>query len=296
MLRDNGLLIKGQRLKGMIPMIQSEVINQAISYIMEHIGEDILIEEVAKHCHFSKFHFSRMFKEETGESLYAFIKRLKMEQSAFRLKLERNRSITDIGLDYGYTASNYSTAFKQYHHISPAKFRKSIYDQSIKHPFFKQVENVIESFEECNKKVTIEELDDQYVIYERRIGNYNDLARDWQVFNEKYKEYITEETVFMERTYDDPSITDTNMCLYDICMIVDKSCPLENTYIVQGGKFVVYHFKGYVGQIYAAYQSLFNEWFPKSHYVIDERYGFEIYRGIDCENMYMEMELCIPVK
>ncbi|WP_456008999.1 AraC family transcriptional regulator, partial [Clostridium butyricum] len=80
-------------------MKTNEVVNQAITYIMKHIDESITIEDVAEHCHFSKYYFSRIFKNETGESIYGFIKRLKLEQSAFRLKVERERTITDIGFD-----------------------------------------------------------------------------------------------------------------------------------------------------------------------------------------------------
>lgn len=107
-------------------MITSEVVNQAINYIMEHIGDEIKIEDVAKHCNFSKYYFSRIFKEETGESIYAFIKRLRLEQSAFRLKVERGKTITDIGFEYGYSPSNYSSVFKEHHNASPAEFRKNI--------------------------------------------------------------------------------------------------------------------------------------------------------------------------
>ncbi|MGG7185690.1 AraC family transcriptional regulator, partial [Clostridium butyricum] len=73
-------------------MKTNEVVNQAITYIMKHIDGSITIEDVAGHCHFSKYYFSRIFKKETGESIYAFIKRLKLEQSAFRLKVERERT------------------------------------------------------------------------------------------------------------------------------------------------------------------------------------------------------------
>lgn len=45
--------------------------------------------------------------------MYALIKRLKMEQSAIVLKVEKEKTIIDIGLDYGYSASNYSSAFKK---------------------------------------------------------------------------------------------------------------------------------------------------------------------------------------
>ena len=72
-------------------MITNETINHAIDYILRHINEELSVGDVASHCHFSKYHFSRMFKEETGESVYAFIRRLKLEQSAFRLKIEPDK-------------------------------------------------------------------------------------------------------------------------------------------------------------------------------------------------------------
>lgn len=80
-------------------MITSEAVNRAIDYILEHLEEDLSLEKVAMHCHFSKYYFSRLFKAQTGESVYGFIKRVRLEQSAFRLKTEKERLITDIGAD-----------------------------------------------------------------------------------------------------------------------------------------------------------------------------------------------------
>ncbi|EKQ56701.1 MAG: DNA-binding domain-containing protein, AraC-type [Clostridium sp. Maddingley MBC34-26] len=82
-------------------IIKKSLINKSIEYILLHIDEDISIEDVANHCNFSKYHFSRMFKEETGVSIYSFIKRIKMDQSAVSLKVEKNKTITDIGVNYG---------------------------------------------------------------------------------------------------------------------------------------------------------------------------------------------------
>ena len=268
---------------------------------MEHITDEITVEDVAEHCHFSKFHFSRMFKEETGESVYAFIKRIKMEQSAFRLKVERQKSVTDICNDYGYTSSNYSSAFRQHHGMSPADFRKSIAEKSIAtNPnweiYSDMVADRVMSFEECNKNISIETLEDFYVIYERHKGNYHDLKADWCAFSEKYKEYVTEDTVFLETTYDDPTITDVDGCLYDICMTVDRNCLLDNTRIMEGGRFVMYHFKGYFWELFAVHQTLLNVWFPQSGYILDTRYGFDIYHSVDSDEMYMAMDICIPIK
>ena len=79
-------------------MITNESINRAIDYILLHI-EDVTLEEVASYCHFSKYYFCRLFKAQTGESVHSFIKRVRLEQSAFRLKVEQERSITEIGAD-----------------------------------------------------------------------------------------------------------------------------------------------------------------------------------------------------
>ncbi len=276
-------------------MSQERAVNRAIDYILNHINENISIDEIATHCSFSKYYFSRLFKMTTGESIHEFITRVKMEQSAFRLKVEKSRSITDISCDYGYSSSNYSFAFKQHHNMSPIKFRRSITEKSLVHPIFDS-DAELETFDECNKKISIEVLGDFFVIYERYKGNYGDSPVNWGEFQDKYRQYITEETLLIGRSFDDPSITDTNECLYDICMTIEKSCPLENTNILKGGKFAIYHFKGSMEEIYFAYQSIFNIWLSQSGNFIDDRYGFEIYRNVACAPKYMEIDFCIPIK
>lgn len=94
--------------------VTKKIVNHSIDYLFQHLNEPLTVKKVAGHFHYSEFYFSRIFKEETGESLYAFLKRLKMDQSAIDMKLKADRSITDIGLDYGYTTSNYSSAFKKH--------------------------------------------------------------------------------------------------------------------------------------------------------------------------------------
>lgn len=78
--------------------IRSAVINKAISYIFENIDEEITVDDVARHCSYSKYHLMRMFKEDTDEALYQFIKRVRLERSAWRLKVEKDKSITEIGV------------------------------------------------------------------------------------------------------------------------------------------------------------------------------------------------------
>ena len=159
-------------------MITNEVINQAIDYILKHIEEEVTLGDVAGHCHFSKFYFSRLFKEQTGESVYGFIKRVKLEQSAFRLKTEQERRITEIGADYGYSPSNYSSAFRRHYRMAPVDFRRQSYNSSMSHPFFHQEDWQVESFEACDGKITVENIPDYDVIYERRFGSRRTVEGD----------------------------------------------------------------------------------------------------------------------
>lgn len=105
--------------EGLKVIIKKSLINKSIEYILQHIDEEISIEDVANYCNFSKYHFSRMFKAETGISVYSFIKRIKIDQSAVSLKVEKDKTITDIGINYGYSSSNYSSAFSKQYSICP---------------------------------------------------------------------------------------------------------------------------------------------------------------------------------
>ncbi len=277
-------------------MITNESINQAIDYILQHI-EDVTLDEVAAYCHFSKYYFCRLFKAQTGESVHSFIKRVRLEQSAFRLKVEQERPITEIGADYGYSSSNYSSAFRQHYQVAPIAFRRSISHASMKHPFFHGEEWQVESFEECNRKITVELLPDYHVIYERRFGSYEGIGAAWDAFLEKYQDYLTEETRLLERTYDDPAVTSSENCLYDICMSVGRDCLLENTADILGGRCLVYHFKGHAKYIYASYQTIFLIWLPKTSYELDAGKSlFDVYHRVDADTMYMELDICIPIK
>lgn len=146
--------------------IRKAVINQAINYIFEHIDEDITVEDVAKYCSYSKYHLTRMFKEDTEEALYQFIKRVRLERSAWRLKVEKERSITEIGETYGYSSSNFATAFKKHLDISPADYRRSS-EQRVEGSSFSHG-MTLDDLDDAGSKITVEYLAAFTVLYERK--------------------------------------------------------------------------------------------------------------------------------
>lgn len=275
------------------------VINKAISYIFDHLDEDITVDDVARHCSYSKYHLTRMFKEDTDEALYQFIKRVRLERSAWRLKVEKEKSITEIGEGYGYSSSNFATAFKKHLNVSPADFRKQseklVEESSFSHGIS------IDEIEKSEKNITIENLESFLVIYERKKGNYHKLPEEWCRFIEKYEHLATKDTTYIECTIDDPSITDEDNCMYELCQTISSDHPALKTnpdiltHYFEGGKYAVYHFKGYPQFLFMVYQEIFCRWLSKTRNQLDERPILDIYRNVG-ENGYMEIDICFPLK
>lgn len=276
-------------------MDRKKLVNQSIDYIMQHLDENLSLDAVAAHFFLSKYHFSRIFKEETGESVYAFIKRCKVDQSAIDMKLNPTKAITDIGLDYGYSSSNYSSLFKKRHHTSPAMFRQSMPSQSMAVPFTPERFVHFKTAAEYSAQIEVQKLDDMFVLYERFIGNYIDLEKNWYQFLDQYKAFLNKKTILVERFFHDPAITNSTQCICDICMTVERDCDLNNVMWISGGQWIVYHFDGVIKDIFETLQGIFSIWLPQSGYKMTRRYGLNIYRHIDRGNHSVVMDLCIPV-
>ena len=278
--------------------IRSAVINQAISYIFAHIDEEISVDDVAKHCAYSKYHLMRLFKEDTDEALYQFIKRVRIERSAWRLKVEKERSITEIGIDYGYSASNFATSFKKHLNISPTDFRKTS-EQLVEQSSFSHGIS-LDDIEDSGKLITVEHLEPMLVIYERKKGNYHNLPEEWCAFIEKYSYLSSVDTLYIECTIDDPSITNEDSCMFELCQTIAPDHPALKedlqvfTHVFDGGKYAVYHFKGFPQFLFMVYQEVFCRWLSRTGNQLDERPILDIYRYVG-ENGCMEIDICFPI-
>lgn len=279
--------------------IRSTVINKAITYIFDHLDEDITVEDVARHCCYSKYHLMRMFKENTDEALYQFIKRVRLERSAWRLKVEKDKSISEIGVDYGYSSSNFATAFKKHLNVTPAYFRKQS-EQLVQQSSFSHGIS-LDELEQSENLITVEQLNPFLVVYERRRGNYHNLPEEWCRFVKKYAHLASEDTIYIECTIDDPSITDENSCMYELCQTIQPDHPAlkENsvifTHTFDGGKYAVYHHKGFPQFLFMEYQEVFCRWLSRTGNQLDDRPIFDIYRLVR-EDGYMEIDICFPLK
>ncbi len=83
-------------------------------------------DELADMIGVSASHLSRVFKQETGESIQEFVSRKRLERSCELLWDEPDLSLKAVGLKCGFsTEAQYYTRFRQYTGMTPGQFRST---------------------------------------------------------------------------------------------------------------------------------------------------------------------------
>ncbi len=97
--------------------------NQTLEYIDSHYMEDITLESVAFQAGFSKFHFSRLFKQYTDYTFcdYLCYRRIRAAEELLAIP---DFSITDVAMQAGFSSiSTFNRLFKQQKGCSPSEYR-----------------------------------------------------------------------------------------------------------------------------------------------------------------------------
>jgi AraC family transcriptional regulator len=79
----------------------SDCIEDVMKYIREHISEPLDRETLAAVAGFSVPHFHRVFTAQVGESAISYIRRLRLERAARKLRMGAV-DITEVALAAGY--------------------------------------------------------------------------------------------------------------------------------------------------------------------------------------------------
>jgi AraC-like DNA-binding protein len=92
-------------------------------YIRQHCSEDLCLDDIAALAGFSKYHFSRLFKQFTGVSFYKFLNQKRIALAEKQLS-DANNSITEVAINSGFSSmSSFIRMFKQIKNCTPTEFR-----------------------------------------------------------------------------------------------------------------------------------------------------------------------------
>lgn len=92
-------------------------------YINEHCSEDLALDDVANLSGFSKFHFSRLFKQFTNISFYKYLNKKRIECAEILL-MNQELTVTEVALRCGFSSlSAFIRMFKIIKDCTPTEFK-----------------------------------------------------------------------------------------------------------------------------------------------------------------------------
>lgn len=268
-------------------------------YLQGNLDESVELEQLARMACFSPFHFHRIFSAFVGESLFQYIRRLRLERAA-RWLLNSDDSITDIALQSGYeTPAAFGKAFKKLFQQSPKQFREERLALQLEH---KQTFLLLGKGEPMTP--TILNRPEQRVLFVRKTGGYNDSAREaWTslyTYAHQHGLQVAPPNM-LGISHDSPGVTQESHLRYDACIPVEDDVKGEGevgVQTIQGGKYAKFLHKGAYATLSYTYQAIFSQWLPTSQESLRDTPCFEVYLN-DMSNTApndLETEIYIPLQ
>lgn len=275
-----------------------EALNKAIDYINLNLQEPITLKEVAAVSCISEFHFHRIFKAYIGESLGAYISRLRLESVAQKLQISQN-TLNEITEQTAYQSpQSLSKAFRNQFGIPPIAFKNV-------HKYF-SAQLTTPNAINIKLKPRIKNVGEKNLIYIRIISTYGEeiaykKAWDKLCSYAVQKELLNSSTEFIGLSFDNPNITKHEQCRFYACLTVPASIKAKGTignYTLDGGTFAIFTLQGSYIQLRKLYPYIYFEWLPKSKYELRDAMPFEKYVNSPDEVKEKDLitEIYIPIK
>jgi AraC-type DNA-binding domain-containing proteins len=101
-----------------------EAVLRTCEYINNHYMEKLKLEQVAMISGFSKYHFTRIFKQFMDMTFYEYLNQRRIKRATLLLS-NQEMSITEVALEAGFTSiSTFNRTFKEINGRSPSSYRE----------------------------------------------------------------------------------------------------------------------------------------------------------------------------
>jgi AraC family transcriptional regulator len=287
-------------------------INTVIGYVRENLNHDLSLEALARVAGFSPFHFHRLFKSMTEETINELVMRLRLERAAALLRARPGLSITEAAFECGFkSVSVFSRAFKKQYNRNPRQWDRQSPLKNSKNGQVLEgfprytLENLSDFAEREEFKVHIRSLPAQRLAYIRVYDSYSKLSRIVEAYHRLIAWYCQkggdlEKTTLYGMSQDDPYITPLRLCRFDWCLTVPAHWQAEGDVSVldfPACRVAAIRCLGDIRQEDRAIQYLFRYWLPRSRYQPANLPGMEIYRRQPAELGWetFDIDCAIPI-
>ena len=273
-------------------------VNKALQYIDENLDTDLSLEKISEVACFSPFHFHRIFKAVTNETLNAYIVRKRIEKVASVLMHKPEVSITELSVQFGFNSnSSLTRAFKKHYHISPSEFRKKNnsrfskigkieskngQEQVVFEEYICSIDH-LKNWIEMNAKIEIREMAKLELAYVTSIGVQNiapayDTLVKWATPLGLLKHPDTKMVTIYHDSFKTTSPEKVRM---SACITLTEPVKVSGNIgktSIEKGKFIVGSFVITLSEFEKSWNSLF-VWMAENGYQKADRDPFEIYHN-----------------
>lgn len=288
---------------------------QVLHYIDAHLNDDLSLQTLAAIGNYSPFHFHRLFKAYTSETINEYVTRKRLEKIAQQLILNKDARIIDLADTYGFSGhSAFSKAFKKHYQLSASELKrlsKSRYDKIIlsknglhlqtPQDYLCHIKNTL-NYLDMNATVHVKNMPSFTMAYVNQIGvdgieNAFAQLLAWAAPNK----LVNPENTELIRVYHDSfKVTTPDKVRMEIGVAAN-----ENLYrpehiqlrTFEPGLIVTAHFEMPPSDFEKAWSAMFL-WVNENGYKTREQKPFEIIRNNFNEHPEKKIivDLCIPVE
>jgi DNA gyrase inhibitor len=272
-------------------------VNVVVDYINNHLDEELDLQKLAEMSNLSTYHFHRIMKAFLGETLGAYIIRVRLE-TAVRLLRYTDLPVEQIAYSVGYEMpSSLSKSFKQFYDITPLEYRNNKNFVIMKPVQLNPDLNL--------KSPKVIDIETKKAIYIRLTGAYSEL--DFCGAWGKLWAYVKENKLFsagiehISIYHDDPKVTNSEKLRTDVCLVLPKPAEPKGEIGVKeiaGGKYAVFLYQGPYTNLGIVYDTIFAKWLPDCGYELRNAPLYEKYINDPSrtEEAKLKTEIYIPLQ
>ena len=290
-------------------------IHRAQDFIEENLSRTLALEEIARAACFSPYHFHRLYTAITGESIYQFILRIRLERAASRLCRQPPEPVTTIAFDVGFSSSaTFARAFKAFFGVSASVYRQAVlsknqsknrktigkdgkaaaeafyYSESVDDEIInRRPEMKAETRSVQPKFIEVKEMPAKALAYVRHVGPY---AGDGGLFERLFGRIFAwagprglfrpPQTEMIIVYHDDPAITAPEKLRTSVGLTVPPDTAVSGEVgllEIPAGQYVCALFEILPAEYEAAWSTVFADWMPQSGWQPGEGPCYECMQG-----------------
>ena len=278
-------------------------VNRAIDYIVQNPTEQLDLEQLARVACFSAFHFHRIFKVLVGETVAAFVKRVRLQRAIRLMAVRPETSLTEIALACGFaSSSDFSRSFKQSYGVPPRAFDVRGFRDEKRDKITPGKARLPPGENPDGFTVSLREHPSRFVAYLRVRDSFRPgvvrAAAERLVCWAEARGYAQGQ--WLGYMWDDPQVVPMDQCRYDIGVEVPRQLHGDGEVgcvHLPPMKVAQIEIRGGIDLEVRAIDWFYGTWLPSSPFVPDEQPSFEAYRGLPFAHgdEYFELDAEFPV-